>query len=355
MASGERRQNRARKKLMNRTPQERYTWLLALREGTGCILQIEDKYRVYRRMEAEFGDLADMEPEEAGDFQYQEECATYRDECKTIADEMEKELPEEVEIHSRTEMMSAGQRQQHDKESGNNKPGIARWILLGILVLGIALAVCRKIPVTRGLIGEVEDFIGMKSLAIKSFRVSGEENGGWDKALATEKKVIASAAIGKKVKFGKLDWVVLDHKEDRTLLIAREPMKERKYHKTNEAVTWSGSSLRAFLNGKYLDRNFFPKETDAIVETDLPVTENESYDTKDDPTTMDKVFIASTEDVDTYEEALGDMVKHMRLRTPGMTQDTTAFVSVLGTVIDNGFPVNEEGAYVRPMIWVNTK
>ncbi len=355
MSSAERKQKREMQKLMNRSPEERFNWLMSLKNGTGCILLVEDKYRVYRRMETEFDDLAGLTPEEAGDFSHVEECAALRDECKTIADELEKDLPEDIPVISRTEMMSAGQRQEHDKNSGNQKPNVFRWVLLGILVFGIALAVCRKIPVTRGLIGEVENFIGIKSLAIKSFRVSGEENGGWDRALEVEKQVIASADIGKKVKFGKLDWVILDHKNDSTLLIVKEAIKDRAYHKHSENVTWSNSSLRKHLNGSFLKHQFFPKEADAIADTESADTENESFFTKDTPTMKDKVFIASEEDYRKYGEVLGDMSKNMRLRTPGKTMDTTVFVSALNEAIDQGFPVDQKGAYVRPMIWVNTK
>ena len=354
MASAERKQRRVREQLMNRTPEERFTWLLALKSGSDCILRIQDKYKVFRRMEMEFAELAELPPEEAEGFTYIDECAGLSEECGRIADEMEKDLPEETETYSRTEMMSAGQRQAHDKESGNEKPGILRWVLLGILILGIAFVVCYKIPATRGLIGRAEEFLGMNSMAVKSYRVSGTENGGWERALAVEKKMIAATKVGKKVKFGKREWIVLDHRDDSTLIIAKDPMKESVYNRTGENVNWTDSTLRKYLNDKFLSRNFYEGEQEAILDTPIPATENATYDTADAPNVSDKVFIASCEEFETYEDRLSGIGRNMRLRTPGRAMDSTAFVSALGTVVDQGFPVDESGAFVMPMMWVKT-
>ena len=60
------------------------------------------------------------------------------------------------------------------------------------------------------------------------------------------------------------------------------------------------------------------------------------------------------EEYEKYEKALDGAGKNMRLRTPGRTPDTTTFVSAIGSIINNGFPVDKKGAYVRPMMWIKT-
>ena len=117
MPGGKRKEKRLKRRLMNRSPQKRYEWLLSLREGTNCILKPEDKYRIYRRLEDEFLDLSELEGEEAAGFTEQERCAEYAEEAGRLADEMEADLPEEAKTVSRTVMMSAGERQAEDRKA----------------------------------------------------------------------------------------------------------------------------------------------------------------------------------------------------------------------------------------------
>ena len=350
--AGKKKEQRLKNRLMNQSPSKRYEWLLSLRESTDCIRRPEDKYRIYRRLEDEFLYLSELEGEEAGEFTEQEKCGEYSEECGRIADEMEVELPEEVKKVSRTVMMSAGERQAEDRKNQSG-PGIGRWIFLAVLVLVVGFFVCFKIPTTRSMIGDAMDFIGMESFALKSYRVAGESNNGWEKAVALECELIGKAPVGQKVSFGKQDWIVLDHKDGRTLITAETPLKNHRYHKSDEIVTWKDCSLRHWLNDKFLSEQFYPGERDEIAVTKVP--EFDAFGDRTGEETEDKVYIASSEDIEQYEDILGSKINNLRLRDQGEGDGSTAFVSAEGDVITFGFPIDEEGCYIRPMMWINNR
>ena len=98
--------------------------------------------------------------------------------------------------------------------------------------------------------------------------------------------------------------------------------------------------------------------------TQVKCQDNESYKTAGGETTSDKVFIMNEEEVRQYRKQLGAKLKTMRLRTPGKETDTTTYVSALGQmgdknkrvdIIDYGFPVERNGACIRPTMWVDCK
>ncbi|MBO4396196.1 MAG: hypothetical protein J5819_07615 [Eubacterium sp.] len=350
MARERRKERKLKKRLINRKPADRYKWLLTLMNGTDCILRVEDKYNIYRRLEDEFAELSELDETEADGFTEMEKCAELSEECARIADSLEPELPEDAEEYSRTEMMTAGRRQEEIRES-EGKHSVFRIVLLSVLLLVIGWLVCRKIPVTRAMLGSIEEFAGFNSFAIKSYRVAGNESDGWRKAANLEKKVLHTSEIGAKVKFGKTEWIVLKHKNGGTLLIADEPIKYRPFHNAEGDVSWSNCHLREYLNGKYLKNYFYPCETDIIMETD--VTDSIDPNSADDsPVLRDKVYIPSGEDIFDYEDTLGSKINNLRLRDKGENAGTTTFVSAEGDIIDYGFPSDMNGCYIRPMIWV---
>ena len=347
MAGGaKRKEKRQIKKLMKRSPEQRYEWLVSLYDGTDCIIRDEDKYRIYRRMEREFSELAGLEEAE---FSEQESCTEYAEDCKAAADELEPLIPKEKRGSSRTVMMSAAERQKEDK-SEKKGSGIGRFILLFIVLLVVGFIVCYKIPTTRAVIGDVQSFIGMHSFALKSYRVAGDAGGGWESALKHEKKSIREADPGQKVPFGKLEWMILDKQDGSALLIADKPMKAIVYNRDGGDTSWTGCSLRKRLNSSFIENNFYKYESDAILET--PVDEYDVNGEKTGVTTTDKVFIPSIADIDKYEDLLGSKTYNLRLRDPGENIGTTAFISAEGDQVTYGYPDDLEGLSVRPMMWV---
>ena len=71
--------------------------------------------------------------------------------------------------------------------------------------------------------------------------------------------------------------------------------------------------------------------------------------------TQDKVFLMNEPEFTKYKKKLKAKAKTMRLRTPGKDATATTYVSALGDIITYGFPVDENGACIRPTMWVNLK
>lgn len=100
------------------------------------------------------------------------------------------------------------------------------------------------------------------------------------------------------------------------------------------------------------------------MDTQVTCNSNETYQTGGGGATIDKIFIMNEDEVRQYRKQLGAKLKTMRLRTPGKAKDTTTYVSALGQtgdtekevdIIDYGFPVERNGACIRPTMWVNCK
>ena len=63
---------------------------------------------------------------------------------------------------------------------------------------------------------------------------------------------------GSVLRIGELDWLVLESKDSRVLLISCDVVCDRPFHKSNESVQWHDSDLRAWLNGAFAEAAFTP-------------------------------------------------------------------------------------------------
>jgi hypothetical protein len=138
-----------------------------------------------------------------------------------------------------------------------------------------------------------------------------------------------------KIKFGPFEWLVLQRKGDVSLVITAGIIETAPYHTVREIPTWETSTLRNYLNGKFLEK-FSPEEKARIVEVcnqnpgnpwytkkAVSTSQSESDSIKSgDPVggnpTNDKVFVLSIEEVCTL---FGDSTA--RLKNKGFTQHGT--------------------------------
>ena len=148
------------------------------------------------------------------------------------------------------------------------------------------------------------------------------------------------------------------------LLTKQSAINDIPYHNTDEPVTWEQCTLRQELNKTFLEQTFSPLERSIIMDTQVICNNNETYRTGGGGATTDKIFIMNENEVRQYRKQLRAKLKTMRLRTPGKEKDTTTYVSALGQtgdkekevdIIDYGFPVERNGACIRPTMWVNCK
>ena len=106
-----------------------------------------------------------------------------------------------------------------------------------------------------------------------------------------------------------LEWIVLDEKEGKSLLVCRYGLDSVPYHTGKEDSNWEKCSLRSWLNKDFLQNSFTPEEQAAIQVTTVVngARQGSSYSCDGGPDTEDKVFLLSYREVfQTYFPNLED-------------------------------------------------
>ena len=122
-------------------------------------------------------------------------------------------------------------------------------------------------------------------------------------------RMAGSSEIGGLVRFGRwggedIEWRVLDVEPGRTLLITDKAIECKQYHDTYEPITWSDCSLRAWLNGEFLQEAFDPSEYAMILEVRVVNDDNPDFGIAGGPDTRDKVFCLSIDEARIYLETM---------------------------------------------------
>ena len=123
-----------------------------------------------------------------------------------------------------------------------------------------------------------------------------------------ESKSDAFKQVGNYVTFGRypqtaagddetpIEWLVLDYdsQNNKSLLISRFALDGQQYNNEHAAVTWETCTLRAWLNGEFLNRAFNSEEQAQILVTKV----NNSFEVEDIKCsdTEDKVFLLNAEE-----------------------------------------------------------
>lgn len=150
-------------------------------------------------------------------------------------------------------------------------------------------------------------------------------------------------SIGKTVKYGSyeqdnnktngkepIDWIILEVKDDKCLLISKHSLDAVEYHKTvGIHSTWENSFVRKWLNSTFYQNAFSSKEQKGIV---LSIIDNSSsqgrpgWDQYTCAETKDRLFCLSHKEVGTYfkdrKSARTDPTKYVLEKTsygPGLT------------------------------------
>ena len=214
------------------------------------------------------------------------------------------------------------------------------------------------------------------------------------KELADEAKLLGQMAsiqdvnVGDEISFGTyeqdnqtengaeaIEWLVIDKKGDKALLITKHAIACRKYHATYVDTTWSTASTRAWLNSEFMDEAFLDAQKKMIVETTLKNPDNPESKTDGGPDTTDKVFLLSVDEANHYfktseekmckptafaiargsyaDEKSGNCI--WWLRTPGANSLGSSFVSIEGDINMGGYLIDYRDCSVRPAMWVKLK
>ena len=175
-----------------------------------------------------------------------------------------------------------------------------------------------------------------------------------------------------------IEWRVLDVRDGASLLVSDKVIERRQYHRELVNNTWSGCSLRFWLNGEFLDTAFSATERARILKVDISNDGNEGYGTPGGPNTRDCVFCLSVDEVNHYfDHHAGSLIcfptKHAQygklgeaglwtndngacrwwLRSPGGYTAGAVYVDSIGSIPKNGTPIDNWNVGVRPALWLS--
>ena len=184
---------------------------------------------------------------------------------------------------------------------------------------------------------------------------------------------------GKSTSSGKtpIEWRVFAVEGDKALIISEKGLDCKPYNTSYACVTWKTCSLRSWLNETFLNSAFTTAEQSKIKSTTVTAGKNPKYSTSVGNATTDKVFLLSITEANKYfttDEArkcvptayakangaytISDYTKDGEstcwwwLRSPGLNQNSAAFVYFGGSVFFTGNFVNYDYFCVRPALWI---
>ena len=190
-----------------------------------------------------------------------------------------------------------------------------------------------------------------------------------------------------------IEWIVLDVKDRRSLLISRYALDTVPYHTEDINITWEKCILRSWLNSDFLQTAFSDAEQRLILEAEVDNSQKQGLKrwnnwkkTKGGKDTKDRIFLLSYREANQYlgvtwdgeENPSGraEMTEFLRqktadnpyyrdvsedhprygfcywwLRSPGYLQNLVAQVAESGVLIA-GHSTSGEVA-IRPALWLN--
>ena len=169
-----------------------------------------------------------------------------------------------------------------------------------------------------------------------------------------------STKVGDIISFGGHQWRVLDIENNRALIISQNIVEQRQYHTSDTSITWSECSLRTYLNGAFYN-SFSSKDRNRIVQVTNTNPNNPYYGTNGGPNTLDKIFLLSLDEAQSYFYGAADRVATWNgsaswwwLRSPGSHGSTANTVSSDGILDDYYYSGAVYGTGgVRPALWLS--
>lgn len=160
-------------------------------------------------------------------------------------------------------------------------------------------------------------------------------------------------------------WFVLEVKDGKALVISKQALTSKEYHKRYDSVSWETCTLRKWLNGNFINSAFSTEEKAMIPTRIVPIEK-----------TQDQVFLLSKDEVDEYklgrctptDYAVAKGAELTKgscpwwLRSRGNYPNEAAYVSWDGTFWKKSAPVaadsskhsyNSNQFGVRPAMWID--
>ena len=196
-----------------------------------------------------------------------------------------------------------------------------------------------------------------------------ETANGWDKnndiIIGKEKYHRAKKSY---FKYEPIKWRVIKCENGEALLLSDIVLDKQKYNKWLKKVTWEKSTLRKWLNKKFMNRAFSSSEQEAIRTTKVINEDNYYYKTDGGNDTLDKIYLLSLSETDEEKEygftdSYGMTIKYSNyadlddyqywwLRTPGEKNISAAAVDMFGEAYVGGGESDMELG-IRPVLHLN--
>ena len=202
-----------------------------------------------------------------------------------------------------------------------------------------------------------------------------ETANGWDKnndiIIGKEKYHRAKKSY---FKYEPIKWRVIKCENGEALLLSDIVLDKQKYNKRLKKVTWEKSTLRKWLNKKFMNRAFSSSEQEAIRTTKVINEDNYYYKTDGGNDTLDKIYLLSLSETDEAKEteeakeygftdSYGMTIKYSNyadlddyqywwLRTPGEKNISAAAVDMSGKAYGGGGESDMELG-IRPVLHLN--
>lgn len=196
-----------------------------------------------------------------------------------------------------------------------------------------------------------------------------EKSNGWDKnndiIIGKEKYHRAKKSY---FKYEPIKWRVIKCENGEALLLSDIVLDKQKYNKRLKKVTWEKSTLRKWLNKKFMNRAFSSSEQEAIHTTKVINEDNYYYKTDGGNDTLDKIYLLSLSETDEEKEygftdSYGMTIKYSNyadlddyqywwLRTPGEKNISAAAVDMSGEAYVGGGESDMELG-IRPVLHLN--
>ena len=91
-------------------------------------------------------------------------------------------------------------------------------------------------------------------------------------------------------------------KMEKPFLLSDVILDKQAYNENDEYITWKESSLRAWLNDKFMNRAFSDEEKEKINITEIINQDNPVYGTEGGNNTFDKIFLLSLSEVSEQQD-----------------------------------------------------
>lgn len=196
-----------------------------------------------------------------------------------------------------------------------------------------------------------------------------ETANGWDKnndiIIGKEKYHRAKKSY---FKYEPIKWRVIKCENGEALLLSDIVLDKQKYNKRLKKVTWEKSTLRKWLNKKFMNRAFSSSEQEAIRTTKVINEDNYYYKTDGGNDTLDKIYLLSLSETDEEKEygftdSYGMTIKYSNyadlddyqywwLRTPREKNISAAAVDMFGEAYVGGGESDMELG-IRPVLHLN--